>query len=60
MVSGTDSAVLIYGETRRVGKELVAQSVHGLSRRIEIIGLYLKIVQPYQKILLESVDFWND
>lgn len=32
MVSGTDSAVLIYGETG-VGKELVAQSVHGLSRR---------------------------
>lgn len=32
MVSETDSAVLVYGETG-VGKELVAQSIHSLSRR---------------------------
>ena len=32
MIAGTDSSVMIYGETG-VGKELVAQSLHGLSNR---------------------------
>ena len=32
MIAGTDSSVMIYGETG-VGKELAAQSLHGLSNR---------------------------